>query len=79
MKIKDYTYSNNTSNFIFHIFKDGLKVYTLYVRNPSTRSTLAGSCLHLKNKGIINRCFRVYSNLYINQAIYNSTLSYFLT
>ena len=76
MKIKDHTYYNAYSDFIFHILNDGSKIYTLYVRNPSIRSTVSNSNLHLKNKNTVTRLFRVYSNLYTILASHNSAMTY---
>ena len=76
MKIKDNTYYTAYAKFTVHQLENGRKVYSLYKKDPSTRSTLSNSNLHIKKKCTIIGLFRVYNNFYIRLVRYNSTISY---
>ena len=78
MKIKDNTYYTAYADFIFRQLKNGRKIYTLYVKNPSIRSTLSFGNLHVKTNDTINEFFRVYNNFYIKLLKHHSVIYYYI-
>ena len=78
MKIRKHTCYNTYSNLILHYLDDGLKIYTVYIKNPYNRSNLSeySSYIKYKNKTNLNRCFRIYNNLYIKLSEHGFSMSF---